>query len=178
MKNLITALCYFLSLLPLLSPAQIKLEKQSLLDNKIELLVPVYFKPMEAEMLNYKYPNRNQQPQLVLTDKQAEVNIIVSIINQPLQANQIATFKDFQISGLKKTHPDAKWLDNGVRDINGKNVGYFKFISNAVDQPVYNYYFFTNINGKVLLLTFNCIEKLLPEWKDVAESIVTSLKFK
>ena len=165
-------------LLPVCSFAQIKLETRSLLDNKIELLVPTYFKPMSEAMMDQKYPNPAQQPDLVLTDENAEVNIVVSRTPQPLQASQMGQYKDFMISSLKRSHPDAQWMDSGVKTINGKQVGYFKLMSNAVDQKVFVYYFFTNMDGKALVLTFNCTEKLLPDWKTTAESIVSSLKVK
>ncbi|MEO6632925.1 MAG: hypothetical protein ABIN13_14415, partial [Mucilaginibacter sp.] len=119
-----------------------------------------------------------QRPSLVLTDENAEVNIVISLIPQPITPGQIGAFKDFQMSSLKKMRPDAKWLEDGVKTINGKSVGYFKFISNAVDQTVFNYYFFTDMDGKVLLLSFNCTEKQLPKWKETAETIVSSLKVK
>jgi len=168
-----------LLLIPFCGIAQTKLEKKSFLDGKLELLVPTYFKPMAADVLDAKYPDRNHQPNLVLTDNDAEVNIVISYVpQQPLQDDQMAAYKDFQISSLKRMHPDAKWLESGVKTVNGKNIGYFKFTSSGADQPVFNYYFFTNMNGKVLLLTFNCPEKLLPKWKDTVETIVSSLTVK
>jgi hypothetical protein len=174
----ITKIIFFAFIIPFAVSAQVKLEKKTFLDNKIELMVPADFKPMTEEMLNVKYPNTRQRPSLVLTDENAEVNIVISAIAQPITPEQIGAFKDFQISSLKKMRPDAKWLEDGVKTINGKSVGYFKFISNAVDQTVFNYYFFTDMDGKVLLLSFNCIEKLLPKWKEAAETIVSSLKVK
>lgn len=158
--------------------AQVKLERRSFLDGKMELLVPVNFKPMTAAMMNFKYPNANQKPNIVLTDEYAEVNIVISFLSQSLKSSQIDEFKNFQISMLKKLRPDAKWLEDGTKVVNGKKIGYFKFVSNAIDQTVFNYYFFTDMDGKVLLMTFNCIEKLLPEWKDTSESIVASLTVK
>jgi len=174
----ITKIILFLFIIPFSVNAQVKLEKKTLLDNKIELMVPADFRPMSEEMLNTKYPNARQKPSLVLTDEDAEVNIVISVIPQPIKPEQIGAFKDFQISSLKKSHPDAKWLADGVKTINGKSVGYFKFISNAVDQTVFNYYFFTDMDGKVLLMSFNCTEKLLPKWKETAETIVSSFKVK
>ncbi len=158
--------------------AQIKLEKRSFLDNKIELLVPADFKPMTAEMMDIKYPNRKPQPNVILTDEDATVNIVISYIPQALRADQIAAFKDFQINSLKKARSDAKWLEEGIKNINGKKIGFFKFLVNAIDQSVFNYYFFTDLDGKILLMTFNCTEKKLPEWKDTVENIVLSLKVK
>jgi len=174
----ITKTIFLAFIIPFSVIAQVKLEKKTFLNNRLELMVPADFKPMSEEMLNVKYPNTRQKPDLVLTDENGEVNIVISRPPQPMKSEQVGTFKDFQMNSLKKARPDAKWLKDGVRTINGKNVGYFEFISNAVDQTVFNYYFFTNMDGKVLLLSFNCTESLLPKWKETAEAIVSSLKVK
>jgi len=158
--------------------AQVKLEKKTFLDNKIELMVPSHFKPMSEQMMNAKYPNQAQRPSVILTDDAGEVNLVISQIPQPLKPEQVGAFKDYQVAALKRIHPGAKWGESGVKAINGKQVGYFKFTVDAVDQPVFNYYFFTDLDGKILLLSFNCIEKLLPKWKDAAETMVSSLKVK
>jgi len=163
---------------PFFVSAQVKFEKKSFLGNKIELMVPSHFKPMTEQMMNIKYPNQAQRPALVLTDDAGEVNLVMSQIPQPLKPEQVGAFKDYQITALKRMHPGAKWGESGVKAINGKQVGYFKFTADAVDQPIFNYYFFTDMDGKILLLSFNCIEKLLPKWKDAAETMVSSLKVK
>ena len=177
MKMTILKTIAFLLFIPFCGLAQIQLEKKSLLDNKIELLVPTNFTVMTPEMLAFKYHSANK-PQIVFTNEDADVNLVVSLMPQPMQESQVGLFKDFQLATLKKSRPDAKFLSDGVKKINNKNVGYFKFISAAVDQNVFNYYFFTSLDGKVLLLSFNCTEKLLPKWEDAAESIVSSLRVK
>lgn len=158
--------------------AQIKLENKSFLDDKLQLTVPADFKPISEEMLNFKYPSQKQRPDVILTDENAEVNIVMMILRQHLTSDKVGEFKEFQMSLLKRSRPDAKWLQNGVKTINGKQVGYFQFITKAIDQNVFNYYFFTDIDGKILFLSFNCIEKLLPKWQETAETIVSSLKIK
>ena len=177
-KKLTIQSLFLLFLLPFFAKAQIKLEPRSLLNNKIELLVPDYFKPMSADMMAEKYPNASQQPNLVLTDANGEVNIVISQTPQPIGPEQMGQYKDFMIGSLKRSHPDAQWLDSGVKTVNGKKVGYFKLITNASDQKVFVYYFFTDMDGKVLLFTFNCTEALLPKWKDTADAIMASLKVK
>jgi len=176
MKSLILRL-FALLLLPFCVAAQVKLEKRSLLDGRVELLVPTYFKIMTPEMLSKKYPSQNK-PDLVLTDDDGTVNIVVSLLKQHVQESQIGDFKDFQLNSLKKMRPDSKFLEDGVKTTNGKSIGYFKFISTAIDQKVFNYYFFTSLDGRILLLTFNCTEKLLPEWSETAQTIVSSLTVK
>jgi hypothetical protein len=165
-----------LILLPVCSFGQASLETRKLFDGKVELMVPPEFKPMTVEIMDKKYPG--QQPDVVLTDDNTEVNIVAIRTKQLLQSSQIEAYKDFMMASLKKSHPDAEWLDSGVKTINGKRVGYFKMLSNAVDQKVFVYYFFTDMDGRALIMTFNCTEKLLPTWKDTADSIVSSLKVK
>ena len=177
-KKTIALTLFTLLLLPFLSQAQIKLEPRSLLNGKVEILVPDYFKQMSAEMMAVKYPNTTQHPDAVLTDANAEVNLVISQTGQPVTADQIGQYKDFMITTMKHARPDAVWLDNGVKIINGQKVGYFKMMTAAVDQKVFVYYFFTSLHGKLLIFTFNCTEALLPKWKDTADEMVASLKVK
>jgi len=167
-----------LFLLPLFGHAQIKLEKRSILEGKVELMVPDYFKPMSSYGIIQKYPNANQQPNLVLTDDKGDVNIVVALTPQPVRPEQMADYKAFMIQNLKRSHPNAQWGDNGVKTINGKKVGYFKMTNSAVDQKVFVFYFFTDLDGKALLFTFNCPLALLPKWKDTADQVMASLKVK
>jgi hypothetical protein len=164
-----------LLLLPALSFAQTKLDTISLLNNKVKILAPEELSPMSEQMWALKYQKRTR-PIMVLTDEDGEVNLIADMTQQPATENQLVSFKDFQIQQLKTKRPDLELLGNGVKTVNGKKVGYFKFVTQAVDQKVFNYYFFTLVDGKILLFTFNCIEKLQDKWESIAEQIVASLK--
>lgn len=158
--------------------AQIKLEKRTYLEGRLEMLIPTDFKQMSAEMIGVKYPNRTQQPQAVLSDDDGTVNIIVNYLPQSIQPSQVAEFKEFQLNFFKKNRPDAQWLADGVKQINGKTFGFLKFTIDAVDQKVYNYMVFSELNGKILMLSFNCTEKLLPKWQATAEEIMASIALK
>lgn len=162
---------------PILCFSQKKLEKISFLNDKVEILAPKEFSKMTDDIWAFKYQKR-ARPVLVLTDYYAEINLIADRTLQPADETQLSSFKDFQIAQLKKSRPDFKILDDGVKTINGKKIGYFKFLSQAIDQKVFNYYFFTVVNGKVLLFTFNCIQKVQAEWEKTADEIVSSLKVK
>jgi hypothetical protein len=88
----------------------------------------------------------------------------------------LASFKDYELAGTKKNRPDAQILDEGIKSINHKNVAYIKFITQASDQKVFNYYFFTVYRGKILFFRFNCTEKLQKDWESIADNIVNSLE--
>ena len=128
-------------------------------------------------MWTLKYQKRTR-PIMVLTDEDGEVNLIADMTQQPAVESQLASFKDFQIQQLKKSRPDLTILNEGVKTVNGKKVAFFKFVTQAIDQKVFNYYFFTLVDGKILLFTFNCIEKLQNKWESTADKIVGSLRTK
>jgi hypothetical protein len=163
-------------LLPLVSLGQVKLDKPiSLLDNKIQFLVPKDLSNMSKEMWNLKYHD-TPRPALVLTDENGEINLLVDITQQPAAENQMGDYKDFRVANLKKTRIDVKILGQGIKKVNGKAIGFIKFASQASDQNVFNYYFFTVVNGKILLFTFNCIQKLQDTWEKVADDILNSIR--
>jgi hypothetical protein len=162
---------------PILSFSQAKLEKIAFLDNKVEILAPKELSIMTDAMWTLKY-QKLARPILVLTDKNGEINLIADMTQQPANESQLTQYKDFRISQLKKSRPDLELLADGIKTIAGKKIGYFKFLSQAIDQKVFNYSFFTLVNGKILFFTFNCIQTLQSTWEKTADEIVASLNTK
>ena len=167
--------CIILLLLPVFGYCQTKLDTLSFLSGKVKILAPSDLKPMSNQMWALKYQNR-ARPVLVLSDEAGEVNLIADMTRQSAAESQLVSFKDFQIQQLKSKRPDLVLLSNGIKTINGKKVGYIKFQTQAIDQKIFNYYFFTLVDGKILLFTFNCIEKLQKQWESTADQILASLK--
>lgn len=166
-----------LLLFPSFAFCQTKLDTISLLSSRVTLLAPVELKSMSDEMWSLKYQRRTR-PILGLSDIDGEVNLLADMTQMAVSETQIAAFKDAQIQQLKKSRPDMEIIAEGVKTVNGKHVGYFKFLTQAIDQKVFNYYFFTSVDGKLLLFSFNSIEKLRKKWEPVADEIVGSLKLK
>jgi hypothetical protein len=166
-----------LLLFPLFSFAQIKPDQKiSLLDNKIEIFAPRELSKMSDEIWTFKYHNL-PRPEVALTDENGEVNFLIDLTQQPASQSQIGQYKDFRINNLLK-RADVKILKDGVKSVNGKNIGFIKFSSSASDQNIFNYYFFSVVNGKIVLFNFNCIEKLQGTWEKIGDEMLSSLKIK
>ena len=165
----------FFLLFPTIGFAQSKLDTISLVNDKVKILAPKELSSMTEQMWTLKYQKRTR-PVMVLTDEDGEVNLIADMTQLSATENQIPAFKDAQLQQLKKSRPDLTVIDEGIKTINGKKVGYFKFLTQAIDQKVFNYYFFTVVNGKILLFSFNSIEKLQKKWEKTADEIVASLR--
>jgi hypothetical protein len=170
------SLFLFPAFLLFFSITNIELEKKILLENKIEILIPKEFKVMPKEMRKLKYPGANA-PELVLSDEDGTVNIAFSIVaNTRANQSTISGYVDAISNSMNKAHPEAAWKGKGIEVINGRKVGYLKLITDAVDQKIYNYLFLTDLDGKLMIGTFNCVQKYLPEWEPVADEMVKSFK--
>lgn len=177
MKTLLTILLPFFVVNN--SFGQNDLQPQSFLNDKISLLVPPNLRKMTDEEFKIKYPNPNSKPSLVLTDNNGEVNLVISHLQQyDLQDEQLEAFKNMQIEAMKKKYPEMEVLSDGVETINGKKMAYIKAMTPARDMQTYNYFNFTHLGGKLLLVSFNCSEKLKADWEKPADKIMTSLTIK
>ena len=158
--------------------SQIVLENISLLDNKVTLLAPKGLTQMTEEMVAVKYPDHANKPNWVLTDEEGKVNLAYSYTKTEIDDNGIPGFTDELITQLKANRKDIKFIDDGILLQDGKNIGYIKFISQAKDQKIFNYFFYINLDNRLLLFNFNCINKWRKKWETSADEIANSIRVK
>lgn len=156
---------------------EIKLEKKTLLNGKVEILLPKEFNVMPENMLKLKYPS-TQRPTLVYSDEDGKINVAFNHTISKATQQQIDSYKDYFISTFKKSYPSAEWIGSGVKKINERNVGYLEVITPAIDTQIYNLLFFTDLDERLLLTTFNCTIDEKEKWFDTAHKIMSSLSLK
>lgn len=154
---------------------KIILEAKNLLNNKVQVLIPKTFVVMPEEMAKLKYPSE-KRPSLIYTSEDGSVNIAVNHTDTRTSDDQIDQYKQ----GLKKLladmHPTAAWYSDEVLKIDEKNVGVLEVLTPAIDTNIYNLMFFTELDGRLLLGTFNCTEEQMKDWKPIAKEIMNSLR--
>jgi len=155
----------------------IELQTKLLLNDKVELKVPKDFETMNDEMMKLKYPSESR-PTLVFTNKSGGINVALSLTKNKASQDLMAPYKENFVNTFKNMYPSAEWKDSGVKEINGRKVGFLELITPAIDTKIYNLMFFTDLDGQLLLCTFNCTEKSINEWEPTAKEIMTSLKIK
>ncbi|MFF0829142.1 hypothetical protein ACFYU8_20880 [Brevibacillus sp. NPDC003359] len=152
-----------------------KLEAKKVLNDKVEILIPKGFTVMSDEMAKEKYPMENR-PSLIYTDEKGTINIAFSHTETPIQDSLLKDMKDPMKQAFSNMYQDATWYRDEVIQINGKNVGVFELLTPAADTKIYNLIFFTELDGKMLMTTFNCTEAQMEEWKPLAQEILMSYK--
>jgi hypothetical protein len=157
--------------------ATIDLKIKSLLNDKVELKIPSDFEIMSEELMKVKYPSE-RRPTLVYSNESGGINVALNWTQNKASQELIKPYFDNLESTFRKSYPTGEWKDSGIKEINGKKVGYLELVTPAIDTDIYNLIFFTDVEGKLLLCTFNCTKKSINEWTPTAKAIMNSLKIK
>ncbi|RPD45362.1 hypothetical protein DNI29_18435 [Hymenobacter sediminis] len=91
------------------------------------------------------------------------------------QAN-LPAIEQYLYATMQKAQPQATWYGHGMRLVNSRQVGYLELLTPATDTEVYNLMFFTDLDGRLLIMTFNCVKKDVALWKDKAQEILQSVR--
>ncbi|PCH99340.1 MAG: hypothetical protein COB85_00105 [Bacteroidetes bacterium] len=166
-------------IIPLVSMTvgKIELEIKSLMNDKVELKIPSEFEIMSEELMKLKYPSE-RRPTLIYSNESGGINVSLNLTENKASQKMIEPYVENFVNTFKNLYPSAEWKGSGMKKINGRKVGYLKLITPAIDTKIYNVMFFTDLDAKLLLCTFNCTEKSITEWETTADEIMNSLKIK
>lgn len=152
---------------------QDSLVSKAFLNSRVQLLVPNTFNELSQAAIEERYPDPTSRPSVILTDKEEFSSIKIVKMPQEVSDNEVARYKLFHMSNMKK-EANIEWIGDGIKKINGKTIGFIKVIYTG--RNTFTYFFFTSLDGKLLLLTYNCVDKLWPVLEETVEKIVNSLK--
>lgn len=153
----------------------VDLEKRVVMNNKIELLLPRGWKPMNESLVKKKYPGP-RPPSLVFSDVTGSISIAFNHTESKASPELLEKYKEALKAGLINAYPDAVWEDEGITEINGKKAGFFKVITETADDNMFNYIVFTDVDGKLLICSFNCTQNRLKTWKALSTQIMNSIR--
>lgn len=152
----------------------IELDEKMLFNNKVKVLIPNKFSIMDDDIAVLKYPSPNR-PQIIFTDDSATVNCAFNLTIEKASQRLIPKYESKFVLDYMKMPTSLKLISSGVEEINGRKVGYLEILTRAVDTNVYNLIFFTDVNEKLLLCTFNCTVEYRNLWEPIANKIMRSL---
>ena len=153
------------------------LEKREIIANRVEVLIPQKFSIMSEEIAKLKYPSE-QRPTIIFTNEDASINIAFNYTQNEVSDEQISEVVDSIGKSFENLYPSATWYEKKVITIGGKNVGIIELLTSAIDTNIYNLIFFFELDERLMIGTFNCVEKEMEEYKPIAWSIVQSLEIK
>lgn len=150
-------------------------EEKDFFDKKLKIWIPNDFEEMSEEARKFKYPSENR-PEIIKCNEDGSIVITLNIIDSPLDEECVGELKDGMKMIIRKTNPSNVFYDDGIIEVNSKNIGFFEFKSSAIDDYIYNLMFFLEFEGKTLMGTFSCIHNECKEWRDVVFQIIRNIK--
>ena len=64
---------------------------------------------------------------------------------------------------------------NNLTEINGHKVGEIKMVTDYTDEDIFNHMIFFSYDGKLAVISFNCLDDMRGEWEKVGAEIMNSL---
>ena len=143
-------------------------------DGNVTLLLPVSFRPMSEEMLRLKYPNQ-RRPSIVYTDPTGAVNVALNHTNDRIPKDAVSEAHNVMEQSFRNLYPSATWNRSEVLVKNGRSYFIMDLRTPAIDTEVRNIMFGSSLDGRFLLVSFNCTRELEPYWEPYGQRIIESV---
>lgn len=153
---------------------KLEIEERELLDGQISMLMPKEFKIMEEELAEIKYPGEDK-PDYIYTNEDTTVNLTFSIEEGEIDNEEIEEVKNILEKQMERLHPASKIEDSETIKVEEKNISHFSFDVPLIDGEVYNFMFFMELRGQLLMGTFNSNVYNKKEWKPLVKQMLKTI---
>lgn len=150
-------------------------EETEFFEEKLKLYIPKDFEDMPLEGRKFKYPSENR-PEIIKCNEDGSIAITLNIIDSPLDEEHVEMLRDMMKSINQRLNPANIFFDEGILEIDEKNIGYFDFKSSAIDDFLYNFVFLLELQEKTLMGTFSCSFSEYEEWKDIVIQMINTIR--
>jgi len=153
----------------------LKFEEKSIFDGQVILKLPTGLEILLPEKTRLKYPS-DSKPDLILTTSDGLINITFKHSRIPLDEGIMDQLKDRIIMTINKKHSRVCWQKEGIKQVNGKQIGFCNFIVPTLDGNVFSLMFFVELNHQALIGNINGPVSLIEYWQPIADGLVESIK--
>ena len=77
---------------------------------------------------------------------------------------------------MERLRPGVKMEDNDAREVNGKTIGYFSMNVPMLDDDSYNFMFFMELKGSLIIGGFSCPSRNKKEWKPIVHQMIDTIR--
>ncbi|MGD1840119.1 MAG: hypothetical protein ACFB0B_04375 [Thermonemataceae bacterium] len=155
----------------------------------ISMLLPNDFVLMNDDMLadKYNYPRR---PTAMYTDPSTKIDVGVNITTRYWREEDIPLLKDIYQASIKTNYTKVEFIQSDLKTINKRQYACFEFVGTVEDQKqsavfgkkpsltTYNYLMYTVVDEQIVVVNFNCPDKLRTQWQATVGKIMSSVKIK
>ncbi|HEX6850611.1 MAG TPA: hypothetical protein VF139_04330 [Candidatus Polarisedimenticolaceae bacterium] len=157
--------------------AESALATRSLLDGKVEMLVPTSFQPMPEAQLKLKYP-AEQRPTFVLSNETGSVSLALNHTPNAMPPEELDAAHAYFDGSFRKLYPSAVWFRSEVTTLAGRRCILLDLRTPALDTDVRNVMLGASLEGRLLLLSVNVTKELEGEWMETIHRMIQSVVVK
>ena len=175
--------CFLIALMGSLSMyAQYPLEKVKV-GKAIKILVPENFILMsKAERID-KYVS-TKEPLVMYTSEDRLVDFGINLTNIGWAQGDLELLKNFYTANIKNLYTEVDFIQQDIKEINGRNYVVFEFTSSVKDEEnvfggssstdKYTYIQYTLYNNQVMLFNFSSPKRLKGKWESAVKEMMNS----
>ena len=154
--------------------SNIPFDEREIIENRLFMTVPTEFALLPQELAKTKYPNENR-PDIIFSNEIGSINITFSLTGDPLKDDDVKGTGEHLQQIIIKMNPSCGIISSEVIEENVR-IGYFDFISPAIDGEIYNLMFIFSLEGEFILGTFNCMHQDMNNWQEIAIQMLGSIR--
>lgn len=141
----------------------IQFHKTMLFNDELGVSLPVTFRDMKPEDAKRKYFSE-QRPDVIKTNEDGSVNFCFNLIEKSVNTDQLEAVIEDMYRVLKRFQPMSVCLETGSESDNPTPSAWMEFISNALNENIYNVLTIYPFGEKTLMTMFNCPFEKRGDW--------------
>jgi hypothetical protein len=154
---------------------KIRFKEAELVPKRVWMRIPSDFEIMDGPLAETKYPGEDR-PDYIYANPAGTLNFCFSIDPGKIADREIALVRSALLHEMQRLYPASPIESGDTVNAYGKKVSYFSFTSPVLDGDLYNFMFFTENAGNLLIGTFNCVAFQKDDWTPVLPQVLETLR--
>ena len=140
----------------------IQFQETMLFNNELGVSLPSTFREMTKDEAKKKYFSE-QRPEIIRSNEDGSINFCFNMIDKSIKEDQMEGVIHEFYRVLKRFQPMSVCLDTGSELEDEAPSAWMEFISNALNENIYNVLIIYPAGDRLLMIMFNCpFEKRIP----------------
>lgn len=151
--------------------------RHNLLDEQVSLMMPKDFEALPEKAIAEVYFLGNK-PQYMYANDYLYFSVGLNYTTNAIPNEAIGEFGKLAKGIIEKVGPKVKAFKTDKFQVGDYQIATVEFISQAIDQSVYNQMFYASLKGKLLIGFVNFPYKYVKRLRKVADEIIRSVEIK
>jgi hypothetical protein len=152
--------------------AQPSFTKQSLIGGKVEISLPATYAEVAGSEIDKDYLDPNYKPTVVYREGKEGSSFKIVLEKNQVSTTEVGQYKSWRVSRMLKDST-LNVIAHDLKDINNRKIGIIKVNYPQIQR--YHHYFFTSLEGQLILLILECASPEISNKNQEFDKIMNSL---